>query len=316
MRTLRSRWYQRRRGGSALACAAMKRFTERITGSAARLRRLAARRRAVPAIAAAAVAAALALSAGLGAATKSNGFVLRSTDGLPFVAELSGSGDRWVLLGHMWPTSRHIWDVLEARLAAEGYRVLSWDFRCHGDTRCAYSGRRVDDVPDVYREWEAALDHAIEEGAEEIIGIGASMGGTSLMQVAAYRDEFAAVSAISSPNQFPNKPPEDYRDELLNGLADVGEIAVPKLFMVGATNRCAYLYSERYFEQSAAPARLVVYDTDLHGTTMIDDAEFRADAQREILAFLRGYGSMEGKTVRNEAPEVVAHDECYPPEED
>ena len=316
MRTLRGRWYQRAGGGSALACAAMQRFTERLRAVAARAAGLAMRRRAGPALAGCAIAAALALSAGLGAATKSNGFVLRSTDGLPFVAELSGEGDRWVLLGHMWPTSRHIWDVLEARLAAEGYRVLSWDFRCHGDTRCAYSGRRVDDVPDVYREWEAALDHAIEEGAEEIIGIGASMGGTSLMQVAAYRGEFAAVSAISSPNVFPNKPPEDYREGRLDGLSTAGEVAAPKLFMVGATNRCAYLYSERFFEQSPAPARLVVYDTDLHGTTMIDDAAFREDAQREILAFLRGYGSMEGKTERNEAPEVSAYEECYPPEED
>ena len=303
-----------------LSLRGMKRIARRLRGATGRAAalpmRLLMRPSAIPAAAAAAIAAAVIFAAALGAATKSDGFVLRSDDGLPFVAELTGGGDRWVLLGHMWPTNRHIWDVLEARLIAEGYRVLSWDFRCHGDTRCWYSGERVDDVPDVYREWEAALDYAIEEGAEEIIGIGASMGGTSLMQIAAYRDEFAAVAAISSPNVFPNKPPENYREGRLDGLSNVGEIAVPKLFMVGAANRCAYLYSERFYEQSTAPSRLVVYDTDLHGTTMIDDPQFRPDAQREILDFLRTYGSLQGKTVRNEAPAVVAYDECYPPDED
>ena len=294
----------------------MKRIAELLRGAVGCAGTLALRPCAVPVIAAGAIAAALIFAVALGAATKSDGFVLRSDDGLPFVAELTGDGDRWVLLGHMWPTNRHIWNVLEERLIEEGYRVLSWDFRCHGDTRCWYSGERVDDVPDVYREWEAALDHAIEEGAEEIIGIGASMGGTSLMQIAAYRTEFAAVAAISSPNVFPNKPPENYRDGRLDGLSNVDQIIVPKLFMVGATNRCAYLYSERFYEKSVAPSRLVVYDTDLHGTTMIDDAEFRAAAQSEILAFLRTYPSMTGKQARNEAPDVVAHDECYPPDND
>ncbi len=294
----------------------MKRIAELLRGAAGRAGALAMRPRAVPVIAAGAIAGALIFAVALGAATKSDGFVLRSDDGLPFVAELTGDGDRWVLLGHMWPTNRHIWDVLEARLIAEGYRVLSWDFRCHGDTRCQYSGEPLDDVPEVYLEWEAALDHAIEEDAEEIICIGASMGGTSLMQIAAYRTECAAVAAISSPNVFPNKLPENYRDGRLNGLSTVAEIAVPKLFMVGATNRCAYLYSERYYERSTAPSRLIVYDTSLHGTTMIDDAEFRQDAQREILAFLRTHAAMQGKQVRNEAPEVVAYDECYPDDED
>ena len=294
----------------------MKRITKLLRSAAGRAGALAMRPRAVPVIAAGAVAGALIFAVALGAATESDGFVLRSDDGLPFVAELTGDGDRWVLLGHMWPTNRHIWDVLEERLIDEGYRVLSWDFRCHGDTRCSYSGKRVDDVPDVYREWEAALDYAIEEGAEEIIGIGASMGGTSLMQIAAYRTEFAAVAAISSPNVFPNKPPENYRCCRLDGLSTVGEIAVPKLFMVGATNRCAYLYSERYYEHSTAPSRLVVYDTDLHGTTMIDDPEFRQDAQRRILDFLRTYASMQGKEAHNEAPDVDAGKVCYPPGKD
>ena len=257
-----------------------------------------------------AIIVALALALGIGLGTRGPAFVIESADGHPFAVEVRGSGDDWVLLGHMWPTDRDTWNILEERLLDEGYRVMSWDFRCHGQTACAYSGKRVDDVPDVYREWEAAIDYARAEGADDIFGIGASMGGTSLMQVAAYRPEFRAVAAISSPNVFPNKLPENYRDGRLDGLATVDQINVPKLYIVGARNRCAYLYSDKFWQQSSGQSRLVVYESDLHGTTLIDDPDFRADAQSEIVEFLRNPEGLMGKEQRNDAPDADPQTEC------
>ena len=105
------------------------------------------------------------------------------------------------------------------------------------------------------------------KGLSRYLGIGVSMGGTSLMQVAAYRTEFTAVSAISSPNVFPNKAPKDSDRasedgfDKLDGLANVADIQVPKLYMVGARNQCSYWQSNRYFKRAGEPVRLVIYET-------------------------------------------------------
>ena len=276
------------------------------------------------------IAVALAIVVPLSLATKSDQndpFVLQSADGARFVAEVNGDGDDWVLLGHMYrtkntnPTHRGIWDKLAERLVTEGYRVLRWDFRCHGDTPCVYSDRQIEDVPEIYLEWEAAIDYAVEEGAERIYGIGVSMGGTSLMQVAAYRDEFSAVSAISSPNQFPNKPPKDSdrsREDgfdKIEGLSTVADIQVPKLYMVGARNQCSYWQSNRYYKAAGEPVRFVIYETDLHGTEILDDKEIGPDAVGEVLDFLADPHGVIGKEKRNLAPGADPHDECWPPED-
>ena len=278
-----------------------------------------------------AIALALAIVVPLSLATKSDQndpFVLRSADGARFVAETNGDGDDWVLLGHMYrtkntnPTHRGIWDKLAERLVAEGYRVLRWDFRCHGDTPCVYSDRQIEDVPEIYLEWEAAIDYAVEEGADEIYGIGVSMGGTSLMQVAAYRDEFTAVSAISSPNIFPNKAPKDsdraHEDgfDKLDGLGTVADIQAPKLYIVGARNQCSYWQSNRYFKAAGEPVRFVIYETDLHGTEILDDEELGPDAVAEVLDFLADPHGIIGKEKRNLAPEADPHTECWPPEDE
>ncbi len=278
-----------------------------------------------------AIGLALAIAVPLSLATKSDQndpFVLRSADGARFVAELNGEGDDWVLLGHMYrtkntsPTHRGIWDQFAERLVAEGYRVLRWDFRCHGDTPCVYSRRQIEDVPEIYLEWEAALDYAVEEGAQRLYGIGVSMGGTSLMQVAAYRTEFDAVSAISSPNIFPNKAPKDSdraREDgfdKLDGLSTVAQIEAPKLFIAGARNQCSYWQSNRYFQRSGEPVRFVIYETDLHGTEIIDDEEIGPDAVGEVLDFLADPQGIIGKEKRNLAPDADPNTECWPPEDE
>jgi dienelactone hydrolase len=278
-----------------------------------------------------AIAVALAIVIPLALATKSDQndpFVLQSADGARFVAEVNGDGDDWVLLGHMYrtkntdPTHRGIWDKLAERLVAEGYRVLRWDFRCHGDTPCVYSKRQIEDVPEIYLEWEAAIDYAVEEGAEQLFGIGVSMGGTSLMQVAAYREEFTAVSAISSPNIFPNKPPKDSdraREDgfdKLNGLVNVRDIAVPKLYIAGARNQCSYLQSNKYFQQAGEPVRFVIYETDLHGTEILDDQEIGPDAVQEVIDFLADPHGIVGKEKRNLAPGADPDSECWPPKDE
>ena len=79
--------------------------------------------------------------------------------------------------------------------------MLTWDFRCHGDSPCE-TETKGESVFNIWREWHAAIDYAVAQGATTIYGIGRNLGGTSAVQVAADRSELDAVAAVSSPYRF------------------------------------------------------------------------------------------------------------------
>lgn len=199
---------------------------------------------------------------------------LTTDDGFALVGESYEGGAEWVLLGHMFTDDRGTWDPIAAGFAERGYSVLVWDFRCHGESACV--GETFSDgVPDIWRDWNAALDYAVTEGATSVVAIGASMGGTSAIQVAADRDEIVAVGAISSPNRFKG----------LDALANYEQVTVPKLFIVGADDMAAPKFSRRFHEEATGPSRLEVLPTDLHGNVLAVDAEFGPGIQALLYAF-------------------------------
>jgi pimeloyl-ACP methyl ester carboxylesterase len=199
---------------------------------------------------------------------------LTTDDGFTLVAESYEGGPDWVLLGHMFTDDRRTWDPIAAGFAERGYSVLVWDFRCHGESPCA--GERFSDgVADIWRDWNAALDHAVAEGAASVVAIGASMGGTSAIQVAADRDEIVAVGSISGPNRFKG----------LDALEHYERVTVPKLFIVGADDMAAPKFSRRFHEEATGPSRLEMLPTALHGNVLAVDAEFGPGIQTLLYAF-------------------------------
>ena len=124
-------------------------------------------------------------------------FTWESSDGVTIEAELRRGGDEWVLMGHQFTGSRRDWDQMVEGFSARGYSVLTWDFRCHGESGCnTLNNSKRDATVDIWREWLAALAYANDNGARVIHAGGASMGGTSLIQVAAVRDDIASIFAI------------------------------------------------------------------------------------------------------------------------
>jgi pimeloyl-ACP methyl ester carboxylesterase len=80
-------------------------------------------------------------------------------------------------------------------LARNGYGVLAWDFRAHGESGGDLSTLGYFEQLDV----EAALDYALAQPAVEHIGAwGGSMGGASVILTAAKRMEIEAVVADSA----------------------------------------------------------------------------------------------------------------------
>ncbi len=204
-------------------------------------------------------------------------FTWQSSDGVEIEAELRRGGDEWVLLGHQFTGSRRDWDQMVDGFAERGYTVLIWDFRCHGESGCnTEDDSKREATQDIWREWEAAFDYAVANGARRIHAGGASMGGTSLIQVAADRDDVASIFAISSPNRFQG----------LDALEHYDRVTVPMLFIVGAGDKAAPDFSQRYFDRAAGPARLDVLNTDLHGNTLAQDSLWGPRVQPMLYAFV------------------------------
>ena len=185
---------------------------------------------------------------------------LTANDGLSFVAEVWRGGDQWVLLGHMFTADRHAWDPIAAEFQARGLSVLVWDFRCHGESPCS-GDSKSDGVKDIWREWHAAIDYALAEGAATLVAIGASMGGTSAAQVAAQRPEIAALALLSSPNRFKG----------LDALLHYDQVTVPRLIIAGDDDGSAPDAARRFAADAAGPVRLVILASDLHGNVLAVD---------------------------------------------
>lgn len=79
--------------------------------------------------------------------------------------------------------------------AQNGYGVLAWDFRAHGESGGEMSTLGYNEALDV----EAALDFVLQqEGVERIGAWGGSMGGVAVLEVASRRVEIEAVVVDSA----------------------------------------------------------------------------------------------------------------------
>ena len=112
-----------------------------------------------------------------------------------------------------------------------------------------------------------------------IYAVGASMGGTSALTVAASDARIDGVVTISAPAQFVG----------FDGGAAVPEVSVPMLFMAGTGDRSAFSGLELFrgrAEQAGLSHEAITYDSSLHGNALVRDSVFGAQVHDEILAWL------------------------------
>ncbi|HET6370692.1 MAG TPA: alpha/beta fold hydrolase, partial [Nitrospiria bacterium] len=140
-----------------------------------------------------------------------------STDGTILSAHRFGDGPDWVILAHMFPTDQSSWYSLAGTLASKGYSALTFDFRGYGGSQ------GVKEIYKIDRDLAAAVHFAQANGARRMVLIGASMGGTAALKVAA-SEPVAGVIALSPPMTFFGLSSEEA----------LPKIRVPKLFLVSA----------------------------------------------------------------------------------
>lgn len=118
---------------------------------------------------------------------------LEASDGVRLDARhFAAAGERLVILLHMYPADQTSWFGFAEELQARGIDALTFDFRGYGES----DGEKDPGVADL--DARAALAFARARGFERVVLIGASMGGTAAIVVAA--DEAVdGVAALSAP---------------------------------------------------------------------------------------------------------------------
>jgi len=202
----------------------------------------------------------------LGAGPKIQFVRFKTSDGLMLSGRIFGNGGTAVVLGHMYRADQTSWLEAARVLSSRGFRVLTFDFRGYG-----LSGG-LKEVPGIDRDMQAALDF-MGRPNKRVFLIGASMGGTAALKVAA-KTRVAGVAAVSAPAEF-------------MGLraGNVMDIKGPKLFIAAAHDDGAPEAARRFYAEAAELKELQIVPGAEHGTNMMQSPD--SEALKRLVDWLK-----------------------------
>jgi pimeloyl-ACP methyl ester carboxylesterase len=197
-------------------------------------------------------------------------------DNVTIKGRLFGSGQTAVVFAHMYPNDQQAWWGFASEVAGQGYAALTFDFRGYGET----GGTK--DIAHIDRDLAAAVRYLREEGYKRVILVGASMGGTAALKVAA-GDEFkglvVGVVAVSAPQAFQGLVARD----------DVPNIKARMLFVASQDDGVAFESLEAFYDTATGPKQQQVYSGDAHGTGLLQ-GEHAAEFKALLLDFFQKVG--------------------------
>ena len=189
-------------------------------------------------------------------------------DGVELAGRLFGPADAQagIVLAHMLPADQTSWYPFAERLAAQGYRVLTFDFRGYcpgGDGGCSKGTKQVD-AANV--DLQAAVDRLRQEGVDRVGIAGASMGGTAALIVAATDPAgIQAVVTLSAPQSI---------EGLTADQATLAQIAGAKLYIAGLGDPSgAAASADALAAQSPQPVREEIVTSNAHGTDLLSSEQ-------------------------------------------
>lgn len=197
--------------------------------------------------------------------------IVIAEDGVILEGRLFGRSNRvGVILSHMQPNDQRAWQPFARRLAQEGYAALTYDFRGHGASQGEVDYEKLDD--DLR---EAVRFMTVDRGFETVYLIGASMGATASLVVAAQR-EVAGVVAVSPPAEFEGQ----------NALEALPAVAEPTL-LIASEGDAPSLSFDELRAQGGDNVEVELYSGSAHGTALFEPESGHAAAiERRILRFL------------------------------
>jgi pimeloyl-ACP methyl ester carboxylesterase len=192
--------------------------------------------------------------------------------GATLVGVVLGSGRAGLVLGHQSGSDLCEWLPQARELAGRGYQVLAFDFAGSGDSQPGSGEARVDS--DVV----AAAGQLRRRGADRIVLIGSSMGGTAVLSAATrIRPPVAGVVSLSGSESFQG----------VDAGAAVERLRVPVLLVAAADDQP--FADEARAMYRAAPVRdkrLLVVPGGGHGTGLLDFGEDAPKVQAAVRGFI------------------------------
>jgi len=185
-----------------------------------------------------------------------------STDGVRLDGHVAGTGSRWVVLSHMYPSDQTSWYSFAQRLAGQGLVALTYDFRGYGASSASK------DIAHIDRDVLGAVVYAQSQGATAIALMGASMGGTASVVAAAENPSATALRALvtlSAPGSFMG----------LDAESVAARVGVTMLCVAGTGDAGGANATSAQHLCAAVPGRPVrtveLPDTASHGTALLGD---------------------------------------------
>lgn len=195
----------------------------------------------------------------------------KTSDGRTLTGRLFGNGRVGVTLAHMYPADATSWYPAARRIAKAGYMALAFNFRGFDGSP---GSKQISQAPS---DVEAATRDLQRRGAQDLVFIGASMGGTASL-IAAQTQEPLAVVTISAPTRFMG----------LDATLAATSVQRPVLLMSSRDDQEAFR-SLAELERALPNPDTKIYDGDAHGTALLDA---RPEAVDVIISFLRRWAPL------------------------
>jgi alpha/beta superfamily hydrolase len=176
-----------------------------------------------------------------------------ATDGTQLIGHLAGDSGPGIAFGHMYPADQRSWSAFAGEMAAAGFRTLTFDFRGYGESGGAK------DVAAIDRDMEGAYRLLVGRKIRPIYLVGASMGGTAALIVAA-RVPVAGVATLSAPLAFKG----------LDASAVLSSVTGRKLLLAAADDTPAADAVKQLAVKAADPKSVQVVPGSAHGTELLE----------------------------------------------
>lgn len=164
-----------------------------------------------------------------------------------------------MIFAHEYPKDQKAWQGFAREIAAPGITAVTFDFRGYGET----GGSK--DVAKADRDLEAAVRFLKSRDYPLVYVVGASMGGTATLKVAA-RNDLAGIVTVSAPASFMG----------LDARQDVSKVTEAKLFIASRGDGEASTALTSFLQNAPEPKQSQLYDGSAHASELLQGSNAAA----------------------------------------
>src|SRR5574341_53415 len=198
-----------------------------------------------------------------------------TADGVTLQGTLYGTGAAAVILAPMYLGTQASWQPFAEDAAAQGYHVLTFDYR-------GYGGSGGDRSPSAApADVAAAVAFMRENHFSPVVLIGAELGGSASILAAAQDSDIAGLAVLSAPRAFP----PDASDTLQVSDADLAALTMPTLW-IATRQDLRQNVEEMQALAGGSDKEIWIYEGSAVSGTFIFDGADGPDLTRRLLEFI------------------------------